>query len=604
MTRPDTCFGRRSGQVLDGEALIGLLCRYGIGQPEKAAVRAFGRIVSAESLADDLLARLSLNEESAAEAPIGLVLRAFCRELACVVEWDFLPGWPSALQARWSECYLAGAVAEFPFIAVDTLIGLCHEHLFGERAMVHRLELDIERALVRLGWCLGGLMAATSVEHEQNYRLAAEDGDPVLGLPNRRRFLTLLAERLASQGAGRQLGLVVLSVEWGRSVDVLALDERDHLRLALSEVMRGVLRPSDILCALGDDEWAVLLPDLRHAAQVSLAGHKLVDACEALRSNSFPALRARFCAGGAAAPEQAGGPLALEQAARSALVVAKASGRPFDIYGGEIVVKAEGDAMFETEVARALESQQFQLYLQPQVALPSRRVVGAEALLRWRRSDGRHVPPPEILRVVERIGLTPLLSRWVVQQAAQILATLTAGGCDLRVSVNVVADDLNDPELPLFIRQTCDTWRISPSRLCFEITESGFVSGEAASAETLRLVRQEGGRLALDDFGTGYSSMDYLRRLPLDELKIDKSFVDRISASESDRAIVELMVRIAHTFDLEVVAEGVESVEAEAALSRMGCDLAQGYLYAPPMPVAEFVAWWNGVETAVPAAGC
>ena len=168
----------------------------------------------------------------------------------------------------------------------------------------------------------------------------------------------------------------------------------------------------------------------------------------------------------------------------------------------------------------------------------------------------------------------------------------------------MVADDLNDPELPLFIRQTCDTWRISPSRLCFEITESGFVSGEAASAETLRLVRQEGGRLALDDFGTGYSSMDYLRRLPLDELKIDKSFVDRISVSERGRAIVELMVRIAHTFDLEVVAEGVESVEAEAALSLMGCDLAQGYLYAPPMPVAEFVAWWNGVEAAVPAAGC
>ena len=110
--------------------------------------------------------------------------------------------------------------------------------------------------------------------------------------------------------------------------------------------------------------------------------------------------------------------------------------------------------------------------------------------------------------------------------------------------------------------------------------------------------------MALDDFGTGYSSMDYLRRLPLDELKIDKSFVDRISASESDRAIVELMVRIAHTFDLEVVAEGVENEDAEAALSQMGCDFAQGYLYAPPMPVADFMDWWKSVEAAVPAAGC
>ena len=600
MTHFDVCFDPHGCQALDGEVLDRLLCRYGIGQAEKAAVRAFGRIVSAGELVDDLLERLNLAEEDTEEG-LGRALRRFCHELAGIGRWDFLPAWPMALRARWSECYLAGAVAEFPFIAVDALIGLCHERLFGERAMVHRLELDIQRALVRLGWCLGGLLATAAIDHEQNSRLAAEDGDPVLGLPNRRHFLALLADMLPSPGSGQRLGLVVLQVEWGRSVDVLALDERDLLRLAMSQVMHGVLRSQDILCSLGDDEWAVLLPGLRHAAQVSLAGHKLVDACETMRANSFPALRARFCAGGAVAPEQAGAPLALEQAARSALVVAKAGGRPFDLYGGEIAVKAEGEAVFETEVARALESQQFQLYLQPQVALPSRRVVGAEALLRWRRPDGRQVAPPEILRIVERIGLTPLLSRWVVQQAAQILAALTAGGCDLRVSVNVVADDLNDPELPLFIRQTCDTWRVSPARLCFEITESGFVSGEAASAETLKLVRQEGGRLALDDFGTGYSSMDYLRRLPLDELKIDKSFVERISASESDRAIVELMVRIAHTFNLEVVAEGVENSEAEAALSRMGCDVAQGYLYAPPMPVHEFVAWWERAETAITA---
>ena len=600
MTRFDACAGLQGGQPFDGEAVARLLRRYGIGPAEQAAVRAFGRIVSAAELATGLLERLNLDDEHA-EAGLGRALRGFCRELAGVGQWDFLPGWPAALQSSWSECYLCGAVAEFPFIAVDALIGLCHERLFGERAMVHRLELDIQRALVRLGWCLGGLLATAAVDHEQNSRLAAEDGDPVLGLPNRRRFLALLGDMLPSPQSGQQLGLVVLQVEWGRSVDVLALDERDLLRLAMSEVMHGVLRSKDILCSIRDDEWAVLMPDLRHAAQVSLAGHKLVDACETMRSNSFPALRARFCAGGALAPEQAEAPLALEQAARSALVVAKAGGRPFDLYGGEIAARAEGEAAFETEVARALESQQFQLYLQPQVALPSRRVVGAEALLRWRRPDGRHVSPPEILRVVERIGLTPLLSRWVVQQAAQILATLTARGCDLRVSVNVVADDLNDPELPLFIRQTCDTWRVSPSRLCFEITESGLVSGEAASAETLKLVRQEGGRLALDDFGTGYSSMDYLRRLPLDELKIDKSFVERISASESDRAIVELMVRIAHTFNLEVVAEGVENREAEDALSRMGCDVAQGYLYAPPMPVHEFVDWWARAEAVLAA---
>ena len=332
---------------------------------------------------------------------------------------------------------------------------------------------------------------------------------------------------------------------------------------------------------------------LHHPAQVSLAGHKLVDACEVLRSNNFPALRGRFYSGGAWAPEHAGDPLGLEQAARAALVVARSTGQPCDVYGGEVVVRAENDANFEMEVARALEAQHFQLYLQPQVELPSRRVVGAEALLRWSRADGRAVPPPEILRVVERIGLMPVLSRWAIQQAAQILAALATAGCGVRVSVNIVAEDLRDSELPIFIRQTCDTWRVAPSRLCFEITEGGLVSGEGMSVRTLEALRQGGGRLALDDFGTGYSSMDYLRRLPVSEVKLDKSFVERITASDNDRAIVELMVRIAHTFGLEVVAEGVETAETEAVLLEMGCNCAQGYHYAPAMSVDDFVMWWK-----------
>ncbi len=590
---------RQHSPVIDEDVLTRLLLRYGLGQGEQAAIRAFGRIVSTEQLAQALLERLNLVEQRADDGPIEPALRDFCRELARIPEWDFSPAWPARLAARWSECYLAGAVAEFPFITIEAFISLCQQQLFGERAMVYRLELDILNALVRLGWCLGGMLSDVVIEHEQAFRLSAEDGDPVLGIPNRRRFLTLLADRLDRITPGCQLGLVVLHVEWGRTADVLALDERDHLRLALSEVMRAVLRPSDILCALGDDEWAVILPDLHQPAQETLAGHKLVDACEVLRGNNFPALRGRFCAGGGWAPEQAGDVFGLEKAARAALVVARASGRPFDVYGGEVVVRAEGDANFEMEVARALEAQQFQLYLQPQVELPSRRVVGAEALLRWPRADGRVVAPPDILRVVERIGLMPVLSRCVIQKAAQSLAAMAGPGCKLRVSVNFEAEDLNDPELPIFIRQTCDTWRVAASRLCFEITEGRLVSSEGISVRTLEALREGGGRLALDDFGTGYSSMDYLRRLPVDELKIDKSFVERITGTDNDRAIVELMVRIAHTFGLEVVAEGVETAATEAVLIEMGCNCAQGYFYAPAMPVDKFIAWCRASEQAV-----
>jgi len=411
MNTPAPRLAGHPGQILDEDALARLLLRYGLGQGEQAAIRAFGRIVRSDELAAALFQRFDL----AGKGGAGIVvpaLSAFFGELARIAEWCFSPARPASLAARWSECYLAGAVAEFPFMAIEGLIAICQQRLFGERAMVYRLELDILSALVRLGWCLGGLLSDVSIEQEQAFRLCAEDGDPVLGIPNRRRFLTLLANHLRIVDKGGQLGLVVLAVEWGRSVDVLAIDERDHLRLALSEAMHAALRPSDVLCALGDDEWAVILPDLHNPAQVSLAGHKLVNACEALRSNAFSRLRGRFCAGGGWAPEHAADPLGLEHAARSALVVAKASGRLFDVYCADVAAKARLDASFETEVAQALEARQFQLHLQPQVELPSRRLVGAEAVLRWHRPDGRSVSPPESLRVLERIGLMPELSRY------------------------------------------------------------------------------------------------------------------------------------------------------------------------------------------------
>ncbi|MBK6654188.1 bifunctional diguanylate cyclase/phosphodiesterase [Zoogloea sp.] len=589
MNTPAPHLVRSPCPVIDEDALARLLLRYGIGQGEQAAVRAFGRIISAAELADALVSRFDLGEARSGVEPS---LRAFCVELARITEWDFTPPWPARIVELWSECYLGGAVAEFPFVAIEALLASCQQHLFSDRAMVHRLELDILTALVRLGWCLGGLLSDVSIDHEHAFRLDAEDGDAVLGIPNRRRFLSLLAERLSGLAEGQLLGLLVLDIEWGRSVDVLGMDERDHLRLALSDAMRAVLRPNDILCALGEDQWAVILPELLHSAQVSLAGSKLVDACEVLRSNNFPGQRGRFHAGGAWAREHANDPLGLIQAARSALIAAKTSGKAFDHYSADSAACGHGDAGFESEVARALEARQFQLFLQPQVELPSRRLVGAEALLRWNRDGKKSASPPDILQVLERIGLMGELSRWVIQQAAQVLATLADAGCEVPISVNLVADDLKDPELPLFIRQTCETWRVPVSRMCFELTEGGLVSRDGMSVSNLEALRVGGGRLALDDFGTGYSSMDYLRRLPVDELKLDKSFVERITLTENDRSIVELMVRIAHTFGLEVVAEGVEDVATETVLREMGCDRAQGYLYAPAMSVEQFIVWW------------
>ena len=580
--------------VIGNEALARMLARYGFGQAQQAAIRAFGRIVDGPGLTESLLERLDLlSPDGRGEGAIGPALRLFCEDLACLPQWDFTPRWPERLVASWSECYLAGAVAEFPFVAIQQLVDLCQQRLFDEREMVYRLEMDIFSAVIRLCWCLGGLLSEVSIEREQAFRLYAEDGDPVLGIPNRRRFLALLDQQLAGPDP---VGLVVIGVDWGRSEALLPMDERDGIRLAFTEALQGTVRPADILCALGEKEWAVILPGIHHPAQVSLAGHKMVDACEILRNNSFVSLNGRFAAGGALAPEHATDPLGLEQAARAALVAARHANGYFDLYSASLARASRADADMEDEVVRAFEACQFDLYLQPQICLTDAQVIGAEALLRWPRGEGVVVGPQRILAVLGNVGMIQALSRWVIQRAVQAVAALRAAGCQIRVSVNLSAEDLRDQELAVFVRQTCETWRVPAERLCFEITEGGFVADEVMTARTLESLRETGGWLSLDDFGTGYASMDYLRRMPVQELKLDKSFVERLNRDEADRAIVELMIRIAHTFGLEVVGEGVEDADTALILAALGCDHAQGYHYARPMPVDDFIDWWQTRE--------
>ena len=164
--------------------------------------------------------------------------------------------------------------------------------------------------------------------------------------------------------------------------------------------------------------------------------------------------------------------------------------------------------------------------------------------------------------------------------------------------VNISANNLQDPDFVDYVKDLLGRRKVAPELLELELTEGALARNPEIVLRRLQDLRSAGLGLALDDFGTGYSSMDYLRRLPVDELKVDKSFVERITASDNDRAIVELMVRIAHTFGLEVVAEGVETAATEAVLIDMGCNCAQGYLYAPAMPVDEFIEWWKGSPAA------
>jgi len=186
-----------------------------------------------------------------------------------------------------------------------------------------------------------------------------------------------------------------------------------------------------------------------------------------------------------------------------------------------------------------------------------------------------------------------MLSRWLINHSARVLAELHRNGIDVRVSINLTASDLQDVELPDLLQQSLSTWAAPPRRLGVELTESAVIADEAQTYEVLSRVRDLGCSVAIDDFGTGYSSMIYLRRLPLHEIKLDRTFVRSIASSPQDRAIVGALVQLAHGLGLEAVAEGVEDEATLAILRKLGCERAQGYLFGMPMPVAEFITWWH-----------
>jgi EAL domain-containing protein (putative c-di-GMP-specific phosphodiesterase class I) len=247
----------------------------------------------------------------------------------------------------------------------------------------------------------------------------------------------------------------------------------------------------------------------------------------------------------------------------------------------------------EHELREALFANELDVHFQPQVSLETGRCTGAEALVRWTRRDGTRVNPGLIAAICEARGLMTQMTLFVMNTTLRHLMAWNSQGIDARVSVNLSAVTLADPAFPSLVGHALDTWSIAASRLTLELTETAVVRHEQSAMQFMKEIRERGCGLALDDFGTGYSSFNYLRQFPLTELKIDQSFVRNLATDASDRRIVLALVDLAHTFGMHALAEGVEDAPSAQALRELGCDLAQGYHYARPMPQAEFIDWWR-----------
>lgn len=385
----------------------------------------------------------------------------------------------------------------------------------------------------------------------------------------------------------------VLVLSLSRSDSINAILEEPAALAVQSRILDRLchnLREEDRVCLIGHDEIWILLQRLPSDAVATLAANRLAAEMETPVFVKGAVATVRSCIGVAVAHGDDLTAQDILHAASQARNRARVLHLPFSVATAEDYgLRMNADLVQAVEYA--LQHNVLRLAYQPKVDLGERTVTGVEALVRWPRSLQPALSPATLIQVAEEYGLIKPLTRFVLHTALREFCNqLRPVGID-RIWVNISARLLTDPELMPLLTQLVELWNVPPSVLGLEITESMLITDIEQSVAVLNRLANHGFALAVDDFGTGYSSLAYLRRLPVDELKIDKVFVRDLPESKDDVQIVRAIISLAHQFDLQVVAEGVEDDETLSLLAKMGCDQVQGYVFAKGMSAEETVAW-------------
>ncbi|MGH8809422.1 MAG: putative bifunctional diguanylate cyclase/phosphodiesterase, partial [Noviherbaspirillum sp.] len=415
--------------------------------------------------------------------------------------------------------------------------------------------------------------------------------DSLTGLPNRTLLNQLVGQALTAARRSRAHGaLLVIDLDrLNTYYDTLGQDVGDELLREISNRFRQALRDADVLARIDSRKFAVALFDIQKREHAGIVAQKLADALASPIVIAAHDLRISACIGIAVYPEDALDTASLLRFADVAMSRVEQDGEAgYMYYSAEMNQRAKEHLRLESELRRALSGGQLQLHYQPKVSLRNGRIIGAEALIRWRHPERGMVSPGLFVPVAEETGLILDLGEWVLEEACRQIREWQ----DRRLAVPPIAVNLSsrqfDRNLPGKIQTVLERHGVAPDRLKLEITESLLVRGPENVIPIMNELVAMGMALALDDFGTGYSSLAYLKKFPISTLKIDRAFVIGLPREENDCAIARAIVTMGQQLRQEIVAEGVETLEQMQFLREIGCDQLQGYLFSPPIAAVDF----------------
>jgi diguanylate cyclase (GGDEF)-like protein len=415
--------------------------------------------------------------------------------------------------------------------------------------------------------------------------------DFLTGLPNRQQLQQQLDKILVDAGRlQRRVAVLCVGLDDFKGInEQFSYQTGDQLLLALADRLRAHSGRLGALARLGGDQFALVQADIEQPYEAAELAQSILDDLEAPFILDDQGIRLRATIGITLFPEDGDSTEKLLQKAEQTMTLAKTRSRNrYQFYIASVDSEMRRRRELEKDLREALARDQFSLVYQPQVSYRDLRVVGTEALIRWHHPEHGLVPPDLFIPLAEQNGTIIAIGEWVLDQACkQLREWHDQGFVDLRMAVNLSTVQLHHAELPRVVSNFLQMYRLPPRSLELEVTETGLMEDITTAAQHLLSLRRSGALIAIDDFGTGYSSLSYLKSLPLDKIKIDKSFVQDLLDDEDDATIVRAIIQLGKSLGMQVIAEGVETIEQEAYIIAEGCHEGQGYYYSKPLPARE-----------------